>query len=196
MSSANAYSHLLMDMTFELVCYATATPRRRRMNLLSTLHKYPPSTRSVLDRQLSTVDMEWLRNWRRIGQWGPENPREPGEFKDCGVVWAAGRKYTLMSGTPFDQGTATYVRLVTDVFHDALRHAAETDRPTYGPLHVLIGKINEELAQLWGATKDRHWVYAGGTPPKEWPRPWEGVKWNPENACLSFCEVTPVLRSG
>ena len=164
MELANFYSHRLVDRTLEMLCFATETPRRSILvlfDMLYDLDRFPIPTRSVLAEQLGTVDLEWLRNWQK-----------PFAYLVSDV---AGRKYTRMSGMPYDVGVATYVRFAVNLFSEALRHASDADRSTYGRLHVAVGKIREQLAQLRDAISDSRWVYAFGTPPKEWPRPWESA---------------------
>ena len=59
----------MISTALRLMCYATGTPHKNGGRVLDMLGDYPLAARDMLLQRLSSVNAEWLRNWRGCGYW-------------------------------------------------------------------------------------------------------------------------------
>ena len=82
------------------------------------------------------------------------------------------RKYTRLSGVPFDEGVASYAPLAIGMLDDALRWSSENDPSAYEQIHNHWEHNFYRTEELLNAMES-NWVYACGNPPDDWPRLWD-----------------------
>ena len=173
MLAVNEECHWLMRLAFELTCLSSNVPFRSGWRLMENLDEYPPAARKALGL-VDTVDAEWLRNWHRLAYRSAVNPPSLTETEGWGkgvLIQVDPGKYTRFSGTPFDEGVATYAPLAIRVFKDALRWSSEKDPAVYERLANWDQPLCSAESLL--EKMESEWVYACGNPPGDWPRPWD-----------------------